>query len=164
MGKFLSQIINSKYNLWIQVVVRYPNSWLQNCNQLTTGGRKGMDEGISGISSGSSTPLSSTSFMLFNLCCTLNLLTYTHIQKVCPKQTNITIQSRKNYHSYNTNFQNLQELRHSNLFHEEKDLIPSAPYIVLNLLWLHLNKILNRLRSFYDAKVTENRNFHSNQI
>lgn len=39
-----------------------------------------------------------------------------------------------------------------NLLHQEKDLVPSAPDVVLDLLHLELDEVLHRLRAFDDAE------------
>lgn len=114
-----------------------------------------MEDGISGISLSSSL-FSPLTFKLFKRCCTRNLLT-------CWKLKNELIISNKQY-NYHPTDQMHQQRRNGqwllkcvdcklNLFHEKKDFVAPTPDIVLDFLRLHLNKILNSLWSFYNAKV-----------
>lgn len=59
--------------------------------KLTTWGRKGIDDGMSGISSDSSIPLSLKSFAIFIRCCTRNLLSYKNQTTSNKNQQNIPL-------------------------------------------------------------------------
>lgn len=50
-------------------------------------------------------------------------------------------------------FGKLKQEHEIHLFHEEKDFIPSTPYVILDFLHLHLNKILNSIWPFYNAEI-----------
>lgn len=122
--------------------------------KLTTWGRKGIDDGMSGISFDSSTPLSLKSFAIFIRCCTRNLLSYKNPNNIKQKST-----------KYIPSLLDIEDSRNSlDLFHEEKNLVPPAPYIVLNFLQLHLHKVLHHLRPFYDTKRAEKQKQQTNFI